>query len=88
MTIFLNDYRQLEIYGRKKEKIKSKQDKGFDAEIEAFIHSTKNGSGPPIPISELIDSTLVGFAVHESLNTDTVVFLPEYIKKLGLPKFQ
>ena len=85
MVIVNKDYRQLEIFGRKKEKLKSKQDKGFDAEIESFVHSITKGGEPPIPIPELIETTLATFAVHESLNKGIIVNLSDFARHCELP---
>jgi predicted dehydrogenase len=81
----IDDYRRMEIFDRKKETLKSNQDKGFDAEIEAFAASVLNGAPPPIPLAELIETSLVTFAIHESLNTGDIVSLDDYTQKLGLP---
>jgi predicted dehydrogenase len=82
MIINLDDYRQMQVYGRKKSKFKSKQDKGFDAEIEAFINAIMNGGSAPIAFSELVESTLVTFAIHRSLDEGRVVFLDELAVEL------
>ena len=84
-TVVLDDYQRIEIYGRKKEKLKTKQDKGFDAEIEAFIQSVTKGGGPPIPLAELIETTLVAFAIHQSLNKGIIVHLGDFARQCELP---
>jgi len=71
----LEDYRILETYGKKKEKIKITQDKGFDAEIKAFIDALVKGESAPIPFEELVETTKVTFAVHHSLEKGEVVQL-------------
>ncbi len=87
-TLVIDDFRRMQIFDSKKEKLKSAQDKGFDAEIEAFIQSITTGNGFPIPLAELIESSLVTFAIHEALSTGHLIFLDQYAEKLGLPKFQ
>jgi predicted dehydrogenase/threonine dehydrogenase-like Zn-dependent dehydrogenase len=74
-SIVLDDYSSLEIYGKKKERIISKQDKGFDSEINSFVEAILKGGQPPIPFTELVETTLVTFAIHEALNTGQTVFL-------------
>jgi polar amino acid transport system substrate-binding protein len=84
-TVVIDDFRRMEVYGAKKETLKSSQDKGFKAEIEAFVNCI-TGKGPvPIPPAEIIETTLVTFAVHESLNKGTVVSLDEFAGQNGLP---
>ena len=75
----------MDVFGSKKETVKSSQDKGFKAEVEAFVNCIA-GKGPvPIPPAEIIETTLVTFAVHESLNKGTVVSLDEFAGQNGLP---
>jgi predicted dehydrogenase len=77
MIIELDDYSKLQVYGRKKEKIKGKQDKGFDAEINAFSTAIIKGGPAPIPFSELMETTLVTFAIHQSLDTGQIISLDD-----------
>lgn len=84
-TFVLNDYRQLDVYGRKSEKHKSAQDKGFDKELDAFVSSVKDGGAAPIPIQELIESTLVTFTVHEALNKSAIIDLKAYASANNIP---
>lgn len=75
VVLALDDYRRLDIHGRKTEKMKGKQDKGFDAEIGAFVEAVRNGGAAPIPFEEILETTRVTFAVHQALNTgDTIRF--------------
>jgi len=73
--IALDDYRQLVIYGRKKEKIKNKQNKGFNAEVDAFVKAVTNGGPAPIPLPELVETTEVTFAIHRALDTGEMINL-------------
>ena len=84
-TMVIDDYRRLMIFDRKKEIVKANQDKGFDAEIDAFATALQTGGPAPIPLAELIETSLVTFAIHESLNTGAIVSLDAYTQKLGLP---
>jgi predicted dehydrogenase len=74
-VIELDDFCKLEIFAPKKERFKAKQDKGFAAEIDAFVNAVVNGGPAPIPFSEIVETTQVTFAVHESLNTGRVIYL-------------
>ncbi len=73
VVLVLDDYRGLEIHDRRTETMKGRQDKGFDAEIEAFMHAVRSGSGDPIPFGEIVETTRVTFAVHQALNTGETV---------------
>lgn len=48
------------------------QDKGFDTEVSEFLASLETGS-PPIPLHSLAHTTLVTFAIEESLRTGAPV---------------
>jgi predicted dehydrogenase len=84
-TVVIDDFRRMEVFGSKKESVKSAQDKGFKAEVEAFVNCA-TGRGPaPIQLNEVVETTLVTFAVHESLNKGAIVDLCEYARQSGLP---
>ncbi len=74
-VIDLEDFCKLEIFGPKRERIKAKQDKGFAAEIDAFVNAVVNGGPAPIPFAEIVETTQVTFAVHKALNTGRVIHL-------------
>ncbi len=76
MTIVINDFKTLEIYGRsrKKEKMIS-QDKGHKAEVAAFLNAIKNGEPTPISFEELYNSTLATFKIIESIKTGKTIKL-------------
>ena len=83
-TVVIDDFRRMEVFGSKKETVKSSQDKGFKAEIEAFVNCI-TGKGPvPIPLAEIFETTLVTFAVHESLNKGAIVSLDDFGRQNGL----
>lgn len=84
MVMVISDYNQLEIIGRKKEKMKAKQDKGFEAEINAFAGSIIKGGPPPIPLMDLIESTAVTFAIQRALATGKTIFLSEFLSDTGI----
>jgi len=83
-TIIVNDFRQLEIFGSKYHKSKSAQNKGFDEEIAAFVGAIEKGNEPPIPFNEIVESTLVTFAVHNSLDTGSIVNLKYFADEFNL----
>ncbi|MCK9227355.1 MAG: bi-domain-containing oxidoreductase [Syntrophorhabdaceae bacterium] len=76
-TIVIDDYRTMEVYGSKKERKRGAQDKGFDAEIEALVNTVIKGGLPPITFSEIIETTLVTFAINDALNTGETVSISE-----------
>jgi predicted dehydrogenase/threonine dehydrogenase-like Zn-dependent dehydrogenase len=83
--VVIDDFRRMDVFGSKKEKLKGGQDKGFKEEVEAFVRAV-TGKGPvPIPLNEIIETTLVTFAVHEALNKGTIVHLGEFACQNGLP---
>ncbi len=73
--IDLDDFCKLEIFGPKRERIKAKQNKGFAAEIDAFVNAVVNGGPAPIPFAEIVETTQVTFAVQKALDTGRVIYL-------------
>ena len=63
----LDDFRNLTITGKNKSSMKSDQDKGHYAELQAFIHAVKNGLQSPISFSDLCHTTDITFKVQESV---------------------
>jgi predicted dehydrogenase/threonine dehydrogenase-like Zn-dependent dehydrogenase len=55
--------------------IKGRQDKGFDAELNAFIETIHNGGQWPIPFESFIRTTKVTFAAIQSLRSGKVISL-------------
>ena len=71
----LDDFRELDTYGKKKKKIKSKkQDKGHAQELKEFVLSL-SGDKPLIPFDELYHSTLVTFKVIESIKNRRTILI-------------
>jgi len=56
--------------------------------VKVGVQAIIIGNGFTIPLAELIESSLVTFAIHEALNTGRLIFLDQFAEKLGLPKFQ
>ena len=73
----LTDYRQLEIYSKKRPYRKKllSQDKGQNTMVRRFLTAVKNGEESPISMDELIATTNTTFAIEESLRSRSVVEL-------------
>ena len=70
-VIILDDFKSLTIaddHGLRSEK-KSSQDKGHKAMLEMWAHHLQSGLGSPIPIDQIVDSTLATFEIIDSLTT-------------------
>jgi polar amino acid transport system substrate-binding protein len=67
----LDDFRRLETYvkGSRGQRKLLAQDKGQRQEVRQFIEHLSSGRGPPIPFDDLWRSSLLTFAIHESLRT-------------------
>jgi polar amino acid transport system substrate-binding protein len=73
-TAIMKNFTELELWsGSGKPHIVKGQGKGHKEEVEAFIHSIKSGSDSPIPFDSILATTLVTFAIRESLATGEVV---------------
>jgi predicted dehydrogenase/threonine dehydrogenase-like Zn-dependent dehydrogenase len=66
----LDDFKSLEVFGKKNRKMELRQDKGHEAEVKAFVSSLRNGKAVPISFDEIYHSTLVTFKVLESIATN------------------
>jgi len=70
----INDFRSaMLVRNGKKKRLKSKQDKGHRAELEAFVQAVKSNSEMPIPFPEIVMTTLTTFRILESINKGTPV---------------
>lgn len=71
MAAVLEDFRRLEVYsGNKRRTVRrSRQDKGHDGAIGAFLEAAAERGVPPIPLRSLALTTLVTFAVEDSLRS-------------------
>ncbi len=73
-TAIMKNFTELELWsGSGKPKIISGQGKGHKEEVEAFLNAIKSGSASPIPFDSILATTLVTFAIRESLSTGEVV---------------
>lgn len=64
----IDDFKELVVNGPKgTRRVKSVQDKGHKAEVEAFANALRNGKPVPISFDELYNATLSTFKVLESI---------------------
>ena len=77
VTAALTDFRELEIYGEKKEfrKKLSAQDKGQRGMLEAFVSALVAGEESPTPFEEMEAVTRASFGAIESIRTGAPVKL-------------
>jgi predicted dehydrogenase len=70
MAGVLTDFRTLEVHSdnqRFKPRKSMQADKGHGRELEAFVEAIRRGEPSPISAESLFDTTLVSFAVLESI---------------------
>jgi polar amino acid transport system substrate-binding protein len=73
-TAIMKNFTELELWsGSGKPRIISGQGKGHKEEVEAFMGALKSGKESPIPFDSLLATTLVTFAINESLSTGEVI---------------
>jgi predicted dehydrogenase len=73
-TAVLKNFTELELWaGASKPKIESGVGKGHAQEVKAFLASLRSSDDEPIPFDSLLATTLVTFAVRESLATGEVI---------------
>lgn len=66
----LDDYRQYELFGEKSSKVfNGHGDKGHRAEFAAMVRAIKEGEQSPIPLEQLLLTSLVTLLVEESLRS-------------------
>jgi predicted dehydrogenase len=71
-TAVLDDFRRLElVQGGHKKVFRSRlrQDKGHQEECSAFVGAVQQAGSLPIPLEELVTTTLVTFAIQKSLRS-------------------
>jgi polar amino acid transport system substrate-binding protein len=66
-SAILEDFKSLSLIDKKVNNSKAKQDKGYQAEIQALTASITEGKAMPIPFEELYEVTLATFKVLESI---------------------
>lgn len=66
-TLVINDFKILEIYGRRQKGSKGKQDKGHMQELVEFAKFVSRVSDAPITLEQLIETTELSFLINETL---------------------
>lgn len=69
MTAILEDYVTTTFHGCDHKPLKTKQDKGFAGELNAFLSAIRAGGAAPISFASLASTTRAIFAVLDSLRT-------------------
>ena len=72
ITAVLDDFRRLELVQRGRKKVHNshlRQDKGHQEECNVFIAAVRKGNLLPIPLEELVATTLTTFAIERSLRS-------------------
>lgn len=70
LSMVLDDFQQLSIYGKKEIKINNySQDKGHAKEVQLFLESIINGSSEPIGFNDIFNSTLATLRTIDSIKT-------------------
>jgi len=67
ISAVVEDFQTTRFHGCSARRVSGPQDKGFDAELRAFLQSAKGGQPPSIPYAALRETSLASFAVLESL---------------------
>lgn len=65
----IDDFITTTFHGLRQSKVKGKQDKGFDAEIAAFLAAVRSGGPAPINFDSIARTTRVTFDVLDSLRS-------------------
>lgn len=70
-TAVIDEFRNLAIYtnGRRKEKKLRGQDKGQKNEVELFIQAVREGTGPLIPIEDILCTSSTCFKIIQSIHS-------------------
>lgn len=67
LTAIIDDFKILEVFGKKHHVKRGKQDKGHTEEMRLVAEALKQGSPLPVSTQESLDSTLATFALQASL---------------------
>lgn len=86
-VLLMDNFRKLIGYGVRgfRSLATLRQDKGHAAEFAAFVESVRSGSGPLIPMSELVNATLASFAAMTSAHEHRTIDLVEEYASLFAP---
>lgn len=69
----IDDFRRLEFHGKKSFRKRSVQDKGHSGELKAFTTAVREGLASPIPFEQLYHTSVVTFAIIESIRTGRTI---------------
>lgn len=73
-TLVIDNFKQTLIYGAElKKQAGMQQDKGQPEMLRAFLSAVQTGGAPPIPLAQILNTSLVTFRVIESLRTNVPV---------------
>jgi len=73
----IDDFRSATFsYQGREKRTRISQDKGYRNEINAFLSAVRRGAPGPIPFSQIIETSLATFAIHESLRTGKLIEIP------------
>ncbi len=73
MSAVIDDMKETSFYGVKASAPRSRQDKGYRAELETFFRAVRQGGQLPVSLDSLTRTTRVTFAIQESLRTGRLV---------------
>jgi len=68
-TAMVDNFVRTAFHGIKHRTARGRQDKGFTAEVAAFLRTVQTGGAWPIPFESLLRTTRVTFAIAESLRS-------------------
>ena len=63
----INDFRKMEFHGKRSFRKRSVRDKGHSGELKAFTKAIREGSTSPIPFEQLYHTSVVTFAIIDSI---------------------
>ncbi|MDH5674594.1 MAG: bi-domain-containing oxidoreductase [Myxococcales bacterium] len=75
ITAICDDFRRTSFHGSSQAEVKGSQDKGFGAELQAFLDTVRYGGAWPIAAESLLRTTRATFAIGQSLRTGLLVDL-------------
>ena len=85
-TAIIEDFKRLNIFanGKKINKKLFGQDKGQKEQMKRFLESVKKNNGSPIPLTDLLYTSMTTFAIHESLRNSLPVEVSSVLQNLQL----
>jgi len=81
-SFIIDNFKTVYSYGKKDDKSKALlQEKGFKEEVDAFVNAVKSGQ-EAISFDSIVNTTLVTFAIEESLKSGKAIFIKDFEKLL------